>query len=38
MDLWAEKQGITLTYTQQGNPQQNAYIECYQSSVEKLSD
>ncbi|WP_373878377.1 DDE-type integrase/transposase/recombinase, partial [Acetobacter pasteurianus] len=23
---WAEKQGITLIYTQPGNPQQNAYI------------
>ncbi|AAW59650.1 transposase (plasmid) [Gluconobacter oxydans 621H] len=30
---WAEKQGITLIYTQPGNPQQNAYIERYNRTV-----
>jgi putative transposase len=30
---WAEKQGITLIYTQPGHPQQNAYIERYNRTV-----
>ncbi|MGV4858584.1 transposase, partial [Acetobacter senegalensis] len=30
---WAEKQGITLIYTQPGNPQQNASIERYNRTV-----
>ncbi|GBO82190.1 transposase [Acetobacter aceti NRIC 0242] len=30
---WAEKQEITLIYTQPGNPQQNAYLERYNRTV-----
>jgi putative transposase len=30
---WAEKQEITLIYTQPGKPQQNASIECYNRTV-----
>jgi putative transposase len=30
---WAEKQGITLVFTQPGNPQQNTYIERYKRTV-----
>jgi putative transposase len=30
---WAEAQGITLRYTQPGNPQQNAYVERFNRTV-----
>lgn len=30
---WAERRGITLLFTQPGNPQQNAYIERYNRTV-----
>ena len=30
---WAFDQGIRLEHTQQGNPQQNAYIERYNRTV-----
>lgn len=30
---WAETHGITIRYTQPGNPQQNAYIERYNRTV-----
>ena len=31
--VWAEKQGITLTYIQPGKLQQNAYVERYNRTV-----
>ena len=31
--LWAEKHGIRLEHIQPGNPQQNAYVECYNRTV-----
>jgi putative transposase len=30
---WAEKRGITLWYTQPGNPQQNAFVERYNRTM-----
>ncbi|WP_139834154.1 IS3 family transposase [Marivita cryptomonadis] len=33
LTIWAEKQGITLTYIQPGKPQQNAYVERYNRTV-----
>jgi putative transposase len=30
---WAEKQGVTIQHIQPGQPQQNAYIECYNRTV-----
>lgn len=30
---WAEQRGITLWYTQPGNPQQNAYVERYNRTM-----
>lgn len=30
---WAEKQGITIEHIQPGQPQQNAYVERYNSTV-----
>ncbi len=33
LTIWAEKQGIALTYIQPGKPQQNAYVERYNRTV-----
>ena len=33
LTIWAEKQGIALTYIQPGKPQQNAYIERYNRTI-----
>lgn len=33
LQAWAETQGIPLLYIEPGNPQQNAYIECYNRTV-----
>lgn len=30
---WAAKRRITIIHAQQGNPQQNAYVECYNRTV-----
>jgi putative transposase len=33
LTAWAEKQGITLVFVQPGNAQKNAFIECYNRTV-----
>lgn len=33
LTIWAEQQGIALTYIQPGKPQQNAYVERYNRTV-----
>lgn len=33
LTIWAEKQGIALTYIQPGKPQQNAFVERYNRTV-----
>jgi putative transposase len=33
VNQWPQRRGIRIDYIQAGNPQQNAYVECYNRTV-----